>query len=527
MISDTKIAKQLNGATTATISQELGLTSNTAVKEDLIEGNFNQSEAQALAKESLDYLSAVANPEGHLANFPPTYQACWTLLLTYIHMVRDFSKLAIGLPRGFGKTTFMKLFVLYVLLFTDRKFILIVAANAKLASNIVADICDFLDTPNIKAIFGDWRLGLEKDTQELKKFGFRGRNIILAAIGESGSVRGFNLKNSRPDVMIFDDIQTREDADSAVVSEAIYTKMLGTTMKAKAPTGCLYLFLANMYPTKHSILRKLKSNPSWIKFIAGGILANGESLWEDVQPLAQLLEEFENDLNSGHPEIFYSEVLNDETASVNTAIDITKIPNYTEEALAEEISAGNFIIIDPSNDKANSDAVSIGQFSVINGVPVLRKLMEGKYSPGDTIRHALKLALQTGTQLIVVEANAYQYSALYWFEKISAQLGLSGIQFEPIYSGARSKNSRILDMFKQLTAVQPELKIADGVRSTVLTQISQFNPLRTDNVDGILDLLTYAPRVLAEMPDKLVINSQYGTDYEGESADESGNRCTF
>ena len=64
-------------------------------------------------------------------------------------------------------------------------------------------------------------------------------------------------------------------------------------MKAKSPEGCMFLFVANMYPTKTSILRKLKSNPTWVKFIAGGILADGTSLWEDLQPIQQLLSEFE------------------------------------------------------------------------------------------------------------------------------------------------------------------------------------------------------------------------------------------
>ncbi len=104
---------------------------------------------------------------------------------------------------------------------------------------------------------------------------------------------------------------TRADADSETVSTNLETWMFGTAMKAKSPEGCLFVFIANMYPTKWSLLRRLKHNPTWMKFIAGGILADGTSLWEDLQPIAQLLREFENDLSAGRPEIFYAEVLND------------------------------------------------------------------------------------------------------------------------------------------------------------------------------------------------------------------------
>lgn len=504
---------------------------NSSVSSATSEASFEQQQVHQLARSNLDFLAALAMPDSITFMFPPTYIAVWTWLQTYIHKPRDFSKLALGLPRGFAKTTLIKIFILYCILFTSRKYILVTAATATLANNIIADVVDMLNETNIKRVFGDWSLGLEKDTQDLKKFGFRGRNIILQGMGQGGSVRGTNLKNSRPDVMIFEDIQSREDAESQVISEGIEKWMLGTAMKAKAFDGCLYIFVANMYPTKWSLLRRLKSNSSWTKFIAGGILADGTSLWEELQPIEQLLEEFQNDLNSGHPEIFYSEVLNDENASVNTSIDLSKIPDYP---FYGAISAGNFIVIDPSNDKANSDYVSIGLFEIYEGIPTLTKLIEDRLSPGETIRQTLQIAIEARCSLIVIEANAYQYSLCYWFDNIMAQYGLSGIQAVPIYSGSLAKNSRILTMFKQLvpsretTNYLPELVIHPDVRSQVYMQITQFNALRRDNTDGILDLLSYAPRVLTEFSHYITLNSYLGNDdFNNARVYDIADNCSF
>jgi hypothetical protein len=474
------------------------------------EASFVHSEVHALAKTHLDFLAALAMPTIISFGFPPVFLAVWQWLISYIHLSRDFSKLALGLPRGFGKTTLVKLFILYVILFTKRKFILVTAATEKLAVNIIADICDMLDEPNIKKVFGDWRVGIENDTQTLKKFGFRGRNIIIVGIGQGGSLRGLNLKNERPDVMIFEDIQTREDAESRVTSEGIERWMLGTAMKAKSPAGCLYIFVANMYPTQFSLLRKLKHNPSWTKFIAGGILSDGTSLWEQLQPINQLVEEFENDLNSGHPEIFYSEVLNDENASMNTAIDLSRIPPYPFDD--HEVSAGGYIIIDPATDKLGADDVSIGRYEIINGKPVLCELECGRFSPGDTIRKTLTMCITHNLTLIAVESNAYQYSLLYWFTFICEQMGITGIECVPIYSGTRSKNSRILEMFKELSA--GDILIHPDARAQVYMQITQFNPLKTNNTDGILDLLTYANRVLSEFGHFISINSPISAHYD-------------
>lgn len=473
----------------------------TTSREDLIE----------LCKSDPDALAAMAMPEVFEYCWPTVFVSIWHWLLETVHKKRDFSKLAIGLPRGFGKTTIVKLFILYCILFTDRKFILILSATKDLAINIISDIMDMLSEPNIKSLFGDWSVGVEVDQKHLKKFRFRGRDIIIAGIGAEGSVRGLNLKNARPDVMVFEDTQSREDADSQIVSEKIYKWMLGTAMKAKSPKGCMSLFIANMYPTPHSILKKLLSQKSWIKYVAGGILVGKDgqlsSLWEELQPLEQLLTEYESDRDAGHPEIFNSEVLNDPNANVNNKINVDKIPYYPYDL--DDLHTGNFIIIDPATDRANADDISIGYFEVHDARPALLELDCGVMSPGKTIWNTLEMAQRRNCTLIIVEGNAYQSTLCYWFEVIMTQIGVEGIQVLPIFSGKNSKNSRILNMFKQLVPDKdregsiPDLLIGDDVRSQVISQISGFVPLRSDNIDGILDLLTYAPRVLGEMSEYL------------------------
>jgi hypothetical protein len=481
---------------------EGGYSSTQAVqeKEEVQQLGASSDEIQALAKQDLDFLAALIMPLVFKYCFPPVFLSVWQWLVSYVHQERTFPQLALGLPRGFGKSTLMKIFLIYCILFTNRKFILVVAATAKLAQNIVSDVMDMLDEPNIQAVFGDWKLGVEKDTQELKKFGFRGRNITIAAAGAETKVRGLNVKNERPDVILMDDIQSRECADSQVQSESLENWIVGTLMKAKSPSGCMFLFVANMYPTKLSILRKFKNNPTWIKFIAGGILADGTSLWEELQPIKQLTTEFENDLAMGHPEIFYAEVLNDENISANNLIDLAKlpVPAYQEG----DISAGNFIIIDPATDKLGADEVSIGYFEIHDATPMMMELKEGRYSPGETIRNALAFALTNNCRLIAVEANAYQYSLLYWFDFICEQMGIVGIEAVPIYSGVSSKNARILNAFKSYSA--GELYIHERCKLQVHMQVTAFNPMKRDNTDGLLDLMTYAPRVVQEFGEYVV-----------------------
>lgn len=449
-------------------------------------------EIQEAAKSSLDFLASLAMPAVFVFLYPVVFQAVWKWLLEFTHRTRDFSQLALGLPRGFGKTTLIKIYILYCILFTKKKFILVISASATLAENILADVIDMLEEPNIKKVFGDWKVGVEKDTQAIKKFGFRGRNVILAGLGAGTSLRGLNLKNERPDVMIFEDVQTRECADSQTQSEALMRWMVGTAMKAKSPAGCLFIFVGNMYPTKYSILKQLKTNPTWIKFITGGILASGESLWEELQPLTQLQAEFANDLAMGHPEIFYAEVLNDDSATANNLIDLSLLPTYPIQD--GDIPAGNFIVIDPATDKVGADAVSVGYFEVFDTKPVLMELVEDRLSPSDTIRVALEYCLKHNCRCVAIESNSYQYTLKFWFEHTCQQMGIQGIEAVEVYSGTYSKNSRILSMFKSYLA--GELYVHPTCKPAVHLQMAQFNPLKRDNTDGLLDLLTYAPKVI-------------------------------
>jgi hypothetical protein len=82
-----------------------------------------------------------------------------------------------------------------------------------------------------------------------------------------------------------------------------------------------------------------------------------------------------------------------------------------------------------------------------------------------------------------------------------------------IYPGGSSKNSRILTMFKAFKA--GEIFIAPETRSAVITEILQFNPLKRDNTDNILDLLTYAPKVLVEFAEFIVATNILTRQDEG------------
>jgi len=472
------------------------------------------TDAAELSRKDINFLGMIVDPTEFTFAFPPFYIALFALLTEFKAKLERF---AIGIPRGFAKTTFIKLLCVWYILFSPKKFILIVGAAEKLATNTLADICDMLSSRNIRTLFGNWQFDIEEDTKEQKVFTFRGRTIILKAIGAGTAVRGINRKSSRPDVIILDDVQKREDSENKELSDSLLKWILGTLMKARSNSGCTYIYVGNMYP-QNCILQALKNNSQWTSLVVGGLLADGTSLWEELRPAEELIDEYQSDLEMGHPEIFISEVLNSTDIAPPSGIDINKIPvlpPYYLELLDSNEAEGSFILIDPSSGKKTGDDCTISHYDVIDGKPIFTKLATGTFSPLETIEAAINMGLSSNTRLIGVEGVAYQSTLLFWFNHYCNENGISGFEFVELSPKGQAKNNRIKRGL--LSLIASEIYLGPEVRSIVLNQIVEWNPLKTDNKDDIIDPIGYVDEMMQNYSE-LIVKTTFDTDnYSGTS----------
>lgn len=461
------------------------------------EVGVNSQQAAEAARTNFNFLAALAMPEDYSFPFPLFYLTLFALLTSFKERIERY---AIGIPRGFAKSTFAKLLCVWYILFSHKQFILIVGAAEDLAVNFLSDVCDMLDSPNIRKLFGNWKAHIEVDQQHHKVFYFRGRQIILRSVGANTSVRGINRKNKRPDVIIMDDVQKREDAENKELSDKLLRWVIGTLMKTKSNNGCTYIYIGNMYP-QNCILEKLKNNRQWTSMIVGGILADGTSLWPDLKPIDELVAEYESDTELGHPEIFLSEVLNSTEIALASGIDISRIP-FLPDYYKGIVGEGSFILIDPSAGKKTSDDLTIEHYEVIDGKPILDEILHGTFTPLETIKKALEVGIRRNTRAIFVEDVAYQGTLLFWFEQYCEQQAISGFEFNPTSPKGRNKNNRIKKGLVKLVA--GEILLHPTIRSLVVSQIVDWNPLKQNNRDDIIDPIGYVEEVMQEYPDIIV-----------------------
>lgn len=462
---------------------------------------YDGDSARSLAERSLDYLAALCLPLVVTLKFPNFYVNLWGLLTKALKRAQDFSKFAIGLPRGHGKTMFIKILCIYIVLFTKRRYIMVIGANLKKAQAIVADIKNMLSENNIITLWGAWTFSIEKNTQDLVKFTFRGRTIIIEAAGYGTAIRGSNQDNQRPDVLIFDDAQTKQCAESLTEAQAFQSWFLGDAMKLKDPKGCTFIYIGNMYKDMELVegkgiyacmLRNLQNSPEWTSIIVGAILEDMEPLWPDLHPLDNLLAEFRQDLDLGQPEIFFAEVLNDPQAKTSYFLDLTQL-KVKDWGLTE--CYGKFIVIDPATSKRTPDKQAILECSLYDGKPHVDVVHETKLSSPDTVYFVLDLVMKSGASLVVVEDVAYQYALVEWFRHAIELTQMHGLNVVGLTRSGMSKNARIMGMFKDW--VKQDITCGPKAFAQAHHQASLFDPRQKDNIDDILDAMEMATQVPA------------------------------
>ena len=460
-------------------------------------------------KEDFNFFANFCMPDVVIHAFPPFYEHVFLYLVQEflsLHDPKVIFRFALSLPRGHAKTTFIKIFVAYGIIHDLFSFALIICANEERAQDFLADVHEILASLNVQTVYDNWEMQLVEDNKTTKRGRFLSKKIVLAAVGGGTSFRGLNKDNMRPDLILLDDAQTAECADSDEEARKLLKWIAGTALKARNPERCGVIWIGNMYePLRNCLLHKFTQSPQWISLVAGGILANGTALWPKLHSVESLLEEYEHDASLGQGHVWFAEIQNDPSMAPNRLLPDGDFPLALENPLVEKIGA--FITIDPAGRKKTSDDTVIVAHEVYEeGMIVLTEIDAGIYNPQETIEKAIAMALRIQAPIIFPEGNAYQETLAFWMEKYLIQMGLwEAIQVHPIINSA-SKLSRIRSLIKVL--IEGSTQVWDmRVKAKLLFQALSFKIERSDNRDDILDCCATGETVRAQHMHKCLITN--------------------
>lgn len=282
--------------------------------------NITAEEVYAFSQTFLwkSYDSPVKTPEFH--------KEIWDLCCS------DTRKVAIAAPRGHAKSTCVTLaFVLAAALFREKRYILIVSDTESQASEFLSTIkMELLENEDLRRIFEIKRLTKDAVTWIICEMA-DGHKFCIRAFGAEQKVRGRLWRNTRPDLVVGDDMEN----DEAVENQDRREKMRNWVFKALVPALAKKGHIRIIGTILHldSVLYRLQKNRSWASILYKAHDSFDDFtniLWPEQWNEERLRAERQSYIDEGYPEGYSQEYL-------NNPIDLTEAFFRKEDFLEMEI----------------------------------------------------------------------------------------------------------------------------------------------------------------------------------------------
>lgn len=180
--------------------------------------------------------------------------------------------------RGAAKTTRMKLFIAFVIANDEshyRKYIKVLSKDSSNSKQITTDVYNALISRRVKALYPDIFEKTEAKREETMASFTTATGIKMTADTVGSDQRGDIQDESRPDLVLFEDIETRISLMSAQITHKIWENMEEARTGLAKEGGVIYN--ANYISERgnvHKLVQKIKNK------IIIPIEINGEPTWD-------------------------------------------------------------------------------------------------------------------------------------------------------------------------------------------------------------------------------------------------------
>ena len=184
--------------------------------------------------------------------FPSNHPTLHTDILALMNSNTDLKVVAV--PRGHAKSTIVSfLLAIYRIVFEERRFIVIVSESEEKAKDFVIRLRDELEYN--KKLIQDFSIDGKFKTTDWSKTDFVTSNgCRVSAKGAGQSLRGMIYKDTRPDMVILDDIETNETAGTDAIIDYVLSNVLPAVNKRGVWDVCYVGTIIKDMATLHRML---------------------------------------------------------------------------------------------------------------------------------------------------------------------------------------------------------------------------------------------------------------------------------
>lgn len=273
--------------------------------------------------------------------------------------------------------------------------------------------------------------------------------IRVLASGITGQIRGINIDDFRPDLIVVDDPENEENANSPENRQKISNLFFGALEKSLVPASenpDAKMVILQTPLNRDALIEVLRRDPSWVSRRYGCFNTDGTSRWETRFPTATLLRDKQSHIARNQLSLWMREmeckVITQETATFKA-----EWLQYWD-VLPE--GAVYYMAVDPApprSEKALATNANTDYQAVVIIAIYGDKIFLAEYSntrdknPDEFAMDFFRLVLKYNPILIGVESTAYQ-RMLAWFLKKAMETRRHYVRIKEI-DDRRSKAIRI------------------------------------------------------------------------------------
>ena len=397
---------------------------------DSMVSSMNRKEAEAIMLFGQTYF-----PD----HFPSNHPELHTDMLAIMSSARK--RKAIAVPRGHAKSTVIGfLLAMYRICFQKRKFIIIVSDSEDKAKAFVMRIRSELEFN--RKLIRDFTQDGFKSTDWAKTDFITKTGIRILAKGAGQSIRGELHLDTRPDMIVLDDIETDENAGKEEILNYVLTNVIPSVNRM----GDYEICYVGTIIKDMSVLHRMLINPEWASAKWEAQDENGEMIAPMLLPKSEYDSTKRMYKELGKMSLFYAENHNNPMVADD---EMTFKKEFFQEYHELPENLRYFISYDPAMPPSGRTKIKRVDKSAIVVLATdsrknwyVVKIFANRDTPSKNRELLFKLALKYRPQVVWMETIAAQ-RAMYLEIKEEMKRKIIKFPFREIPSHQGSKEARI------------------------------------------------------------------------------------
>ena len=348
---------------------------------------------------------------------PEAFNTPWSPLHKAILNALDSKdqKICFAAPRGLGKTSLARALVQKAILFRDYEFVLYVSNSETVATMQTENIKrELLTNREIRKVFGSVQINTddpELDDSFSKQSWVAFGSTLVMPRGAGQQIRGLIYRNSRPQLIIVDDLEKKEELENPEnrrkLKEWFYSDLMRCVDRYSDKWKIILLDTLKHYD---SLLQELLTSEDWNSQRLDICDDEFNSYVPHLISTEDLRREVEIHRARGMLDVFYMEMRN-LPISKEDATFRQEYFKYYEERELDGASIENVIIVDPAKTanmhSADSAIVGIGIDYTHNAI-YIRDIVSGKFFPDDLYEEMFAMRRRLNAHVIGIEVTGLE-----------------------------------------------------------------------------------------------------------------------